>query len=56
MGKAKQVMKKMNSEQQGLVEQLLSQLRAEQQMRLQSEEQHQEMMERMLVNTQHLET
>lgn len=34
----------------------MSQLRLEQQMRLQSEEQHQEMMERMLENTRHLET
>jgi hypothetical protein len=39
-GKAKSVMKQMDSEQQTFVEQLLSQLRAEQQMRLQSEEQH----------------
>lgn len=56
MQNAKRVMKMMDSEQQVLVEQLLSQLRLEQQMRLQSEEQHQEMMERMLENTRHLET
>ena len=47
-GKAKSVMKQMDSEQQTFVEQLLSQLRAEQQMRLQSEEQHHQVIESMV--------
>lgn len=49
-------MKRMDAEQQNFVEQLLSQLKAEQQTRLHSEEQHHQMMDRMLVNQQHLET
>ncbi len=40
MKRAKIVMKLMNAEQQSLVSAMLSQLKAEQQMRLQSEEQH----------------
>lgn len=40
MKKAKQTMQGMNNEQQSLVEQLLSKLKIEQIMRLQSEEQH----------------
>jgi hypothetical protein len=56
MQKAKKVMKRMDAEQQNFVEQLLSQLKAEQQTRLHSEEQHHQMMDRMLVNQQHLET
>ena len=44
MAKAKRVMKNMTGEQQGLVSQLLGKLKIEQVMRLQSEEQHDQMM------------
>ena len=52
MNFAKKVMKSMNSEQQGLVEQLLSKLKIEQIMRLQSEEQSDQMMQQMVLNQQ----
>jgi hypothetical protein len=55
MNFAKKVMKSMNSEQQGLVEQLLSKLKIEQIMRLQSEEQSNQMMQQMVLNQQQLE-
>ena len=49
MIKAKTVMKNMSDEQQGFVEQLLTKLRQEQQMRLQSEEQNEKVMSRMVL-------
>lgn len=42
-------MKGMSEEQQGFVEQLLTKLRQEQQMRLQSEEQNEQVMSRMVL-------
>lgn len=55
MNKAKTVMKGMKPDQQELVEQLLNKLRDEQYMRLQSEEQHAQMMQQMGQNQQSLE-
>lgn len=56
MTKAKMVMKSMNKEQQGLVERLLGKLKIEQILRLQSEEQSDQMMQQMVLNQQQLET
>jgi hypothetical protein len=55
MVKAKKTMKGMDRAQQELVEQLLGKLKNEQTMRLQSEEQHGQMMSQMVINQQHLE-
>ena len=49
MNAAKHVMKGMDNDQQNLVELLLNKLKQEQKMRLQSEEQHQQMMSSMVV-------
>ena len=53
--KAKQVMKSMDIDQQALLQQLLSQLRAEQKRGLKIEEQNQKMMEQNVRNQEHLE-
>ena len=55
MKKAKQVTKGMSPEQQAFVEQLLTKLRQEQQMRLQSEEQNEQVMSRMVLTQKQLE-
>ena len=55
MQRAKIVMKGMSSEQQDLLEQLLTKLRQEQLTRLQSEEQNEQVMSRMVLTQQQLE-